>query len=172
MAADARVFIGIGSNLGDRAAHVGFATTRLSRLPRTRLLRISPWYRSKAVGPGAQGDYLNGVAELRSALLPYTLLQALHDIERAAGRIRAERWGSRTLDLDLLLHGQTCVEMPRLQLPHPRLAERNFVVFPLSDLAPSLMLPGGQRLQSLRARMSDRDLERLDSSTGAHDGAA
>ena len=161
MPAEARVFVGIGSNLGDPVAHVRFACRELARLPRTRLIATSPWYRSAPVGPGEQGDYLNGVAELKSALSPEVLLQTLHAIESAAGRVRAIRWGSRTLDLDLLLHGAYQSASSRLSLPHPRITERNFVVFPLSELAPGLVLPDGSRVQSLRARLQTGGLRRL-----------
>jgi 2-amino-4-hydroxy-6-hydroxymethyldihydropteridine diphosphokinase len=172
MAAEARVYVGIGSNLGDRVAHVTFASRELHRLPRTRLVALSPWFRSAPVGPGTQGDYLNGVAELRSSLPPDTLLQHLQRIEKAAGRVRTQRWGARTLDLDLLLHGYHRQESQRLTLPHPRIAERNFVVFPLCELAPSLRLPDGNRLQSLRARLGTKGLLRIGMDPGAFDAAA
>ncbi len=161
MAAESRVFVGIGTNLGDRVAHARFACRELSRLPSTRLVRTSAWYRSKAVGPGTQEDYLNGVAELRSSLAPAKLLEWLHRIEKVAGRVRTVRWGTRTLDLDLLLHGHHRVISRQLAVPHPRIAERNFVVFPLCELAPSLLLPDGRRLQSLRAQLSHEGLIRL-----------
>lgn len=161
MAAEARVFVGLGSNLGDRVAHVRFAMHELARLPRTRFVASSPWYRSAPVGPGVQEDYLNGVAELRSSLAPETLLDSLQRIEHAAGRVRSLRWGARTLDLDLLLYGMHRQASTRLTLPHPRIAERNFVLFPLSELAPSLRLPDGSRVQSLRARLDAAGLRRL-----------
>lgn len=161
MAAEARVFVGLGSNLGDRVAHVRFAMHELARLPRTRFVASSPWYRSAPVGPGVQEDYLNGVAELRSSLAPETLLDSLQRIEHAAGRVRSLRWGARTLDLDLLLYGAHQQASTRLTLPHPRIAERNFVLFPLSELAPSLRLPDGSRVQSLRARLDAAGLRRL-----------
>ncbi len=172
MAAEGHVFVGIGSNLGDRVAHVTFASRELARLPRTRLVSVSPWFSSAPVGPGAQGDYLNGVAELRSSLSPDALLQHLQRIEKAAGRVRTQRWGARTLDLDLLLHGQHRRQSMRLTLPHPRIAERNFVVFPLCELAPSLRLPDGSRVQSLRARLGSAGLRRIGMDPGAFDAAA
>lgn len=172
MLAEARVFVGIGSNLGDQVAHIRFACRELARLPRTRLVGTSPWYRSAPVGPGGQGDYLNGVAELRSALPPEALLQGLHAIENAAGRIRTVRWGSRTLDLDLLLHGSHRSASSRLTLPHPRMTERNFVVFPLSELAPALVLPDGSRVQSLRALLHKGGLTRLGMSPEAFNAVA
>lgn len=172
MRAESRIFVGIGSNLGDRAARVRFACAQIARLPGTRLHAVSPWYQSAPVGPGTQEDYLNGVVELRSSRRPAELLSALHRIESAAGRIRRERWGARTLDLDLLLFG-ACRELsPRLTLPHPRIAERNFVVYPLSDLAPSLVLPDGQRIGSLRARLGNAGLTRLGQDPEAFRAAA
>lgn len=172
MARDRHIFIGIGSNLGDRAAHVRFACRELDLLTGTLLISTSPWYRSSPVGPGVQEDYLNGVAQLRSSLPPEALLRELQRIENAAGRVRKERWGARTLDLDLLLHGSQHRQTALLALPHPRIAERNFVVFPLCDLAPSLVLPDGQRIQSLCARLGSRGLERLGPDPEAFHAAA
>ena len=99
-------------------------------------------------------------------------LAALHRIESAAGRIRRERWGARTLDLDLLLFGMRRAESTSLRLPHPRIAERNFVVYPLCDLAPSLVMPDGQRIHSLRARLGNGGLTRLGRDPEAFDAAA
>ncbi|MFM7274591.1 MAG: 2-amino-4-hydroxy-6-hydroxymethyldihydropteridine diphosphokinase [Gammaproteobacteria bacterium] len=157
---EARAFVAVGSNLGDTQANAEFAVGRLADVPRTRVLRLSPWYRSRAIGPGTQSDYLNGVLQLATSLGPLELLDALQAIENAAGRVRAERWGPRTLDLDLLLYDDTVMTHERLSLPHPRLGERNFVVFPLYDLAPGLVLPGGQRLEALRETLGTEGLER------------
>lgn len=156
---ETRAFVAVGSNLGDTQANVEFAVERLADVPRTQVLQVSPWYRSRAIGPGTQPDYLNGVVELATSLAPLELLDALQAIENAAGRVRAERWGPRTLDLDLLLYDDAEMRHERLSLPHPRLGERNFVVFPLFDLAPELMLPGGGRLQALREALGGEGLE-------------
>lgn len=134
-------YIGLGSNLGEPLIQVGRAIEALRQNTAIRLLRRSPWYGSKAVGPGEQPDYVNGVVELDTGLEPQALLQLLQGIETAQGRVRGVRWGERTLDLDLLLYGNLWLDSPGLQIPHPRLAERAFVLAPLADLAPELTLP-------------------------------
>ncbi|APD08930.1 MULTISPECIES: 2-amino-4-hydroxy-6-hydroxymethyldihydropteridine diphosphokinase [Thermus] len=128
-------YVGLGSNLGDRAGYLLAALSRLSRLPKTRLCRLSPVYETAPVGP-PQPFYLNLVAELDTGLGPRELLQALLEVEKALGRERKERWGPRTIDLDLLLYGDLVLEEEGLQVPHPRLHERAFVLVPLVDLLP------------------------------------
>jgi 2-amino-4-hydroxy-6-hydroxymethyldihydropteridine diphosphokinase len=130
-----RAYVGLGSNLGDRAAHLLLGLSALSRLPETRLLRLSPVYETDPVGP-PQPPYLNMVAELETELSPKGLLAEMLRIEKALGRERRERWGPRTLDLDLLLYGDLVLEEEGLSVPHPRLHERAFVLVPLLDLLP------------------------------------
>jgi 2-amino-4-hydroxy-6-hydroxymethyldihydropteridine diphosphokinase len=158
---EALAYIGIGGNLGDVPATMRRALQSLQREPLCRICKISPWYRSKAIGPGVQHDHLNAVIELRTQLQATSLLGRLHDIEAAAGRIRDLRWGPRTLDLDLLLYDELVVEDEQLTVPHPRLTERNFVVFPLFDLAPQLRLPDGTRLADIRQTLAPDGLIRL-----------
>lgn len=131
----ARALVALGGNLGDVAAILAAARRALADLPESRLLAASALYRSKAVGPGAQPDYLNGVVVLETALAAADLLQRLHAIEAGFGRVRQQRWGARTLDLDLLACGALCCNDATLQLPHPRLAARPFVLLPLYDVA-------------------------------------
>jgi 2-amino-4-hydroxy-6-hydroxymethyldihydropteridine diphosphokinase len=130
-----RAYVGLGSNLGDRAAHLLLGLSALSRLPKTHLLRLSPVYETDPVGP-PQPPYLNMVAELETELSPKGLLAEMLRIEKALGRERRERWGPRTLDLDLLLYGDLVLEEEGLSVPHPRLHERAFVLVPLLDLLP------------------------------------
>jgi 2-amino-4-hydroxy-6-hydroxymethyldihydropteridine diphosphokinase len=130
-----RAYVGLGSNLGDRAAHLLLGLSALSRLPKTHLLRLSPVYETDPVGP-PQPPYLNMVAELETELSPKELLAEMLRIEKALGRERRERWGPRTLDLDLLLYGDLVLEEEGLSVPHPRLHERAFVLVPLLDLLP------------------------------------
>ncbi len=130
-----RAYVGLGSNLGDRAAYLLLGLSALSRLPETRLLRLSPVYETDPVGP-PQPPYLNMVAELETALSPKGLLAEMLRVEKALGRERRERWGPRTLDLDLLLYGDLVLEEAGLSVPHPRLHERAFVLVPLLDLLP------------------------------------
>ena len=130
-----RAYVGLGSNLGDRAAYLLLGLSALSRLPETRLLRLSPVYETDPVGP-PQPPYLNMVAELETELSPKGLLAEMLRVEKALGRERRERWGPRTLDLDLLLYGDLVLEEEGLSVPHPRLHERAFVLVPLLDLLP------------------------------------
>lgn len=145
----ATAYVALGSNLGDRHAHLAAATTALAALPETRLLARSAIYETAPVGPSGQTDYLNAVVRLATRLGPFDLLDALLAIEHSRGRIRTERWGSRTLDLDLLLHGDTILQHPRLTLPHPAMLARAFVLVPLHDLDPELVLSGRSVAQHL-----------------------
>ncbi len=158
MVAEHRTWIALGANLGDVRSGLRAALAALAAFPGSRLVAVSPWYRSRAVGPGSQPDYINGVAELRTTLAPHALLAALQQTERAAGRERGERWGPRTLDLDLLLFDSLVLADSELVLPHARLTDRNFVVFPLFDIAPELRLPDGTPVATLRERLGDAGL--------------
>ncbi len=153
-----RCFVGLGSNLGDPAIQLDRALQALRSLPLSALSTVSPRYRNPAIGPGEQPDYLNAVAELFTELDAPTLLTHLQAIELAQGRIRGERWAARTLDLDLLLYGDARIDLPLLQVPHPRLAERNFVLYPLHDIAPDLVLPHRTALSELLQRCSSAGL--------------
>jgi 2-amino-4-hydroxy-6-hydroxymethyldihydropteridine diphosphokinase len=141
--------VALGSNLGERRAHLDAARAALDALPGTRLLAASALYETAPVGPPGQQDYLNAVVRLSTTLAPLGLLDALLAIEQSRGRVRAERWGPRTLDLDLLLHGDAVLHHPRLTLPHPAMLARAFVLAPLHDLAPDLVLAGRTVAQHL-----------------------
>ncbi len=144
MSAPAIAYVGLGGNLGEVAATLRAATQALGRLPATRLLRASRLYRTPAWGLEQQPDFINGVVALETGLDPRGLLDALLETERDFGRQRdgGPRWGPRTLDLDLLLHGDAVVEQPGLHLPHPHLHERAFALVPLLELAPDILIPG------------------------------
>jgi len=147
-----RAYVGIGSNLDDPLAHVRQAFRDLDAIPQSRGVARSPLYRSKPLGPQDQPDYVNAVAALKTALTADDLLRTLQAIEAAHGRIRQQRWGPRTLDLDLLLYGDLVRHDPDLTLPHPRLHERAFVLRPLHAIAPALIIPGrGEVRRLLRA---------------------
>jgi len=148
-AAPVVAYVALGSNLGDRRAHLAAALLALDALPATRLLAASPVYETAPLGPAGQQDYLNAVARVATTLAPHALLDALLAIEQSRGRVRRERWGPRTLDLDLLLHGDTALQDPRLTLPHPAMLGRAFVLTPLHDLAPDLVLSGRTVAQHL-----------------------
>jgi 2-amino-4-hydroxy-6-hydroxymethyldihydropteridine diphosphokinase len=143
-------FIALGSNLDAPLEQVTRATAELAELPGCTLLCVSPWYRSIAVGPGPQPDYINGVAKLSTSAEPLELLDQLQAIENLHQRQRGQRWGARTLDLDILLYGNQVIDFPTLQIPHPRLQQRNFVLYPLFNLAPTLILPDGSLLKTHR----------------------
>jgi len=138
-----KAYLGLGSNLGDRLHYLQQARQRLGSLPGVELIGSSKLYRSDALGgPSGQPEYLNAVITLQTLLDPETLLVHCLEIERQLGRTRKERWGARTLDIDLLLVGTLQVETEALILPHPRLHERSFVLLPLRDLDPDLVHPG------------------------------
>ena len=143
-----RVYIGIGSNLGDSLAIVESACCALADHPECRFIRRSNWYQSAAVGP-AQPDYTNGVALIETRLCPLDTLDLLQQIECQHHRQRLQHWGPRTLDLDLLLFDQQSISEPRLTVPHPHLHWRNFVLYPLLDLDPDLALPDGRSIKAL-----------------------
>lgn len=138
-----RAFVAVGSNLGNRWASLALAARLLRAAAGVALVRASRVWDTEPVGP-PQARYLNAVVELETGRTPASLHQLLQDAERAAGRRReAEvRWGARRLDLDLLLHGDAVLHTPTLTLPHPRLAERRFVLVPLAELGPSRVVPG------------------------------
>ncbi len=161
--------IGLGSNLGDSRALLKSALDELAALPDSRLVAVSSFYRSAPMvapgeSPDSQPDYLNAVARLDTALAPHALLDALQAIETAHGRRRdGRRWAPRTLDLDLLLYGDQQLDDARLRVPHPGMAERNFVLYPLAEIAPAaLVIPGAGRLAGLLEQSSMRGLEKID----------
>jgi len=152
-------YIALGSNLDNPLRQVQQAVTAIEKLG--RLLTLSPWYASKAIGPGKQDDYINGVLALETSLSADALLQALQSIEQQQGRIRTLHWGARTLDLDILLFGDSIIEQEHLQVPHPRMKERNFVIYPLHDIANTLQLPTGESLAFLKSQLDAEGLELL-----------
>lgn len=165
-------FIGAGANLGDTLGMLRWAREQLQSLPGLSGLRASALYRSAALGPGEQNDYLNAVFAADCAPDAEALLSELQTLETRAGRRRGLRWGPRTLDLDLLLFGDEQRASDRLTLPHPRIFERNFVLLPLADLCPpQWSFPDGSTLAERLRACPDNRIER----SGAgwqHDGAS
>ena len=143
-----RVYIGLGSNLADPAEQLRSALKAIAQLPDCQLSGVSSFYISDSLLPG-QPRFTNAVAAVDTCMAPLTLLDALQAIELDQGRERHERWGPRTLDLDLLLYGGESIDEPGLEVPHPRLAERAFVLEPLLELDPDLRLPDGRPLRDL-----------------------
>jgi 2-amino-4-hydroxy-6-hydroxymethyldihydropteridine diphosphokinase len=155
-------YIGLGSNLVQPELQVRRALEALAELPETVLTAHSSLYRSEPLGPAGQPDYINAVAALKTDLSPLDLLSALQAIEARQGRVReGERWGPRPLDLDILLYGEQVSDDPRLTLPHPGLYERNFVLYPLAEIAPGLSIPGKGPLEVLLAQCHQGHLEKL-----------
>lgn len=135
-------WLGLGSNLGNRIANLSQATARLSELQDTVVSRTSRVYATEPVGPVEQGSFLNAVVEVQTTLDPLSLLRACQHIEQQLGRVRAERWGPRTLDIDILAGMYPNMNTDALTLPHPEAHTRGFVLQPLRELAPELVLDG------------------------------
>ncbi|MDA8349459.1 MAG: 2-amino-4-hydroxy-6-hydroxymethyldihydropteridine diphosphokinase [Pseudomonadota bacterium] len=156
-------YVGLGSNLEDPARQVLGAWARLGALPETRAVVRSPLYGSRPLGPVAQPDFVNAVAGLLTQLEPEALLQALLATETALGRRRdGPRWGPRRIDLDLLVLGREQRSAGTLTLPHAGIVERNFVLYPLADIAPDLDVPGLGRVSELKARLAPEGLWRIE----------
>jgi 2-amino-4-hydroxy-6-hydroxymethyldihydropteridine diphosphokinase len=161
-AARAPAYVGLGSNLDGPRRQLERALEAMASLPRTRLVAVSGFYLNPPLGPPGQPDYLNAVAGLLTRLEPEALLAALQEIEVAQGRLReGVRWGPRTLDLDLLLHGTARRDSAKLTLPHPGLRERAFVIVPLAEIAPGLRLPDGTLVARLAQAVDAAELHRV-----------
>ncbi len=157
-----RVYIGLGSNLAEPLEQLRGALVALAQLPHTVLAQSSSFYSSDPLGPADQPRYVNAVAALDTSLEPLQLLDALQAIELNQGRERKdERWGPRTLDLDILLFGNHLLNEPRLQVPHYHMHARPFVLYPLAELAPDLRLADGRLLSDLLQACPFEGLERL-----------
>lgn len=157
-----RVYIGLGSNLDTPQEQLHSALAALAALAHTELVGQSSFYASDPLGPADQPRYVNAVAALDTTLSPLALLDELQRIEQEQGRTRkAERWGPRTLDLDILLFGERLLNEPRLTVPHYHMHARAFVLYPLAEIAPALLLPDGRPLNELLANCPFTGLERL-----------
>jgi 2-amino-4-hydroxy-6-hydroxymethyldihydropteridine diphosphokinase len=155
-------YIGLGSNLDDPRAQVLSACEQLQHLPRTQMVLSSRLYRSRPFGPVAQPDFVNAVAGVLTQLPAPELLEALRAIESARGRPQQrQRWGPRVLDLDLLSYDHERSQSAQMILPHPGIVERNFVLYPLAEIAPDLELPGLGRVAELKARLPNDGLTLL-----------
>lgn len=157
-------FIGLGSNLEDPRAQVLRAFGELDGLPSSTLLQQSSLYQSAPLGPQDQDDFINAVARLRTSLEPADLLSELQHIESDHRRVRERHWGPRTLDLDILLYGDECIETEELHVPHREMSKRNFVLVPLFEIAPDLSIPGIGLLSQQVALLGNGGLMRLQGS--------
>lgn len=154
-----RVYLGLGANLDAPLQQLQHAVNALMQLPQSELAAVSSFYGSKPMGPQDQPDYVNAVAALDTRLAPEALLDELQRIELEQGRQRKDdRWGPRTLDLDILLYGEEVIATPRLTVPHYGLHQREFVVYPLLELAPALQVPGLGALTDIALQVPRNDL--------------
>jgi 2-amino-4-hydroxy-6-hydroxymethyldihydropteridine diphosphokinase len=159
------VYIGIGSNLGESQQQINVACKAMSTLADTRVLNVSSLYCSKPMGPQNQPDYINAVCLIETELSPHALLAALQQIEKDNGRTRdGERWGARTLDLDILLYGSETIDTSDLIVPHCGMSEREFVLVPLFEIAPMMIMPDGKPISHWVANCSLDGLKRLSAS--------
>lgn len=158
-------WIGIGSNLSGELAspqqQVRQAVTQLRALPRSRCVAVSSLYHSRPMGPQPQPDYINAVVGVQTTLTAVSLLEALQAIEQRHGRVRNQRWGARTLDLDILLFGDVEIRSQQLTIPHVGLCERDFVVLPLLEVAPTLVIPGRGKLADIARNCPDYGTRKL-----------
>jgi 2-amino-4-hydroxy-6-hydroxymethyldihydropteridine diphosphokinase len=162
MQPESTAYVGLGSNLQQPLHQLLKAFDALSALPRTQMLARSSLYRSAPVGKTDQPDFVNAVAALRTGLAPGELLQALLRLEAQQGRVRSEPNAPRTLDLDLLLFDAQIIHQPGLDVPHPRMHERAFVLMPLAELDPKLIIPGRGAVAELLARVAGQAVTRID----------
>ena len=157
----AAVFLGLGSNLGDKEANIREALERLARHPDVRLKRVSSLYEAAPVGFADQPDFVNAVALIETELGPADLLHIVVSIEDDMGRVRNRHWGPRVIDIDLLLYNNVEIAAPELAIPHPRMMDRAFVMAPLAEIAPDLELPGGRKPGEVLEGLKDQRVRRL-----------
>jgi len=143
-------YIAVGSNLADPVSQANLAIETLKSLPQSKFIATSKLYSSTPMGPQNQPDYINAVVAIETELTPIELLNCTQAIEQEQGRVRKdERWGPRTLDLDIILYGNEVIDSERLTVPHYGMKGREFVLYPLAEIAPSLQLPDGTELSEL-----------------------
>ena len=154
------IFVGLGSNMGNSLANCQKAITALNSHTDIQVLKVSDFYQTKAVGP-EQPDFVNAVVELATFLAPLDLLDVLQATEQQFNRVRTIHWGPRTLDCDLLYYQHKVVNQPRLQLPHPEICQRAFVLVPLAQIAPTWCHTTGESIQLLIENVKDQDIQAL-----------
>jgi 2-amino-4-hydroxy-6-hydroxymethyldihydropteridine diphosphokinase len=156
-------YIGVGSNLNGPRQQVCDAIELLDQLPGCHVQGVSSLYQSAAFGAVKQSDFINAVVELETAVPPEILLLCLKEIERTQGRdFAAERWGPRVIDLDILVYGEQLVDLPQLQIPHPGIKARNFVLLPLREIAPELVIPGLGQVSTISIDEHEPTIRRID----------
>jgi 2-amino-4-hydroxy-6-hydroxymethyldihydropteridine diphosphokinase len=161
------VYVGLGSNLNQPPQQIRRALQVLGRVPETQLLRQSRLYRSRPLGPVAQADFCNAVAALQTRLSAVAFHAALRALELSLGRDPVgERWGPRLIDLDLLVYADRRIDLPQLTVPHPGIAERNFVLLPLLEIAPELVIPGLGAVRELALKIGSEGISVMDEAAG------
>ncbi|HLD17429.1 MAG TPA: 2-amino-4-hydroxy-6-hydroxymethyldihydropteridine diphosphokinase [Coxiellaceae bacterium] len=157
-------YIALGSNLDHPIQKVQDALSSMVEMPRTRLIKVSRFYRTKPLAGslGQQPDYINAVAYLKTSLSSTSLWAELSRIEQALGRVREKRWAARTIDLDILLYNDQDIKTAELTIPHPDMRRRDFVLYPLAEIAPHLVLPSGERIADLLAQCPAQGLTPLE----------
>lgn len=156
-------YLGLGSNLDDPVQQLLSASAEIASLEGVEVVKSSPLYSSQPVGPQDQPDFVNSVLRVQTCLSPLALLKQLQAIENQHGRMRLQRWGARTLDLDILLYGNQVINLPDLIVPHPEMTNRAFVLYPLADIASSdLDVPGKGCLRFLMVGCANQGIRRLD----------
>ncbi|OBW91585.1 7,8-dihydro-6-hydroxymethylpterin-pyrophosphokinase [Gallibacterium genomosp. 3] len=155
------VYIALGSNLNQPILQLTTALDYLQQQPAIQLIAVSPLYSSKPLGPQDQPDYVNAVAQIQTSLEPLALLDLLQAVEQQQGRVRLRRWGERTLDLDILLFNQEIIDTERLTVPHKEMKNREFVLIPLFDIAPQLILPDGESLATAVMPFRQHTMQRV-----------
>jgi 2-amino-4-hydroxy-6-hydroxymethyldihydropteridine diphosphokinase len=156
-------YIALGANLGNPLSQLNQAIALLNTTPHISVITAASIYQSTAIGPGEQPDYLNSVVHITTMLSPDDLLAALHTIETNLGRVRTVSWGARTLDLDLLLYDQFTSTTLELTVPHPRMCERNFVIYPLLEITTALILPNGLSVETIAQKLVNVGIQRKNS---------
>lgn len=157
----ARAYLALGGNLGDRVAYLESALQMLHANPHLEVAQVSPVYENRAVGMGPADPFLNAVAEVETTLEPLALLELCLEVETKLGRVRSGVWAPRTIDLDVIAYGEASISTERLQLPHPRIRERDFVLHPLNAIAPDLRI-GDSAVKDLAAAVSQEGLTKRD----------
>lgn len=150
-------YISLGANLGDRLNQLQQAVEMLKAHEQITVRAVSSFYETKPVGVTDQPDFINAVVKLETSLQPMELLEAVQSVEQALGRERKEKWGPRIIDLDILLYENEVIESESLVLPHPRMTERGFVLLPLEEICPDLILPDGRSIREYREKLSDTE---------------
>jgi 2-amino-4-hydroxy-6-hydroxymethyldihydropteridine diphosphokinase len=153
-----KAYIALGSNLANPIQMVQNAIAALSQLPQTQLLQQSSLYKTKPLGPQNQPDFINAVVLITTNLMALELLAQTQSVQTRLGRTPGERWGARVIDLDILLYGDEAINSDKLTIPHPGLCQREFVLYPLAEIAPDLILPTGQSILKLKTSCNPRGI--------------